>query len=189
MINRLNELSMAAFIELSCGNTSVLLDGDEDTDKAVLEHVRSELIAEYKTITNPSGMKSILIEKEDESKLKGRILMLRICSSLCSLGDYGLCKAVMAEYETGYARDGEQMAADVNKRLRDAEFMLKRITTSKEPYVPPTEKEIRDSFDREIATLMTYFKMPVDIHKTSAAVYANIVCQAMEDMKRKLKGH
>lgn len=188
MINRLNELSMAAFIELSCGNTSVLLDDGEESDKAVLEHIRSELISEYKEITNPAAMKSMLIEKEDESKLKAKILMFRICKSLCSFGDYDLARGVMLEYDSGYSKNGEDMAKDIDKRLHDAEFMLKRISSSKEPYVPPTEKEIRDSFDKEIASIMTYFKMPIDIHTTNAAVYANIVCHAMADMKRKMKG-
>lgn len=188
MRNRLNELSMAAFIELSCGDTSVLLDENEETDKAVLEHVRSELIAEYKSIVNPAGMKSLLIEKEDESKLKAKILMFRICVSLCSLGDYDLARGVMEEYDSGYRKSDKDMEKDIDKRLREAEFMQKRISSSKEPYTPPTDKEIRDSFDKEIASIMTYFKMPVDIHTTNAAVYANIVCQAMEDMKRKMKG-
>lgn len=188
MKTKLNELSMADFISLSCGDTSVLLDDNDTTDKAVLEHIRSELIADYKTITNPSGMKAVLLDKEDESKLKAKILMFRICSALCSFGDYNLAGSVMNEYESGYSKKGEQMEADINKRLREAEFMLKRISSSKDPYVPPTEKEIRDSFDKEIAGIMTYFKMPLDIHKTSASVYANIVHQAIEDMKRKTKG-
>lgn len=188
MKTRLNQLSMAAFIELSCGHTSVLLEDGEQTDKAVLEHVKSELIAEYMSITNPASMKSMLIDREDDSKLTAKILMLGICLNLCNLGDYDLARSAMKEYEPGYSKDDKSMYDDIKRRLRDAEFAKKRISSSKEPYVPPTEKETRDYFDKEIATLMTFVKMPIDIHVTSAAVYANIVNQVIESAKRRKRG-
>lgn len=188
MKSRLNELSIAAFIELSCGDTSVLLGEGEETDSAVLEHLRTEMIAEYRSIINPAAMKSFLIEKEDETKLRAKILMFQICERLCFLRDYELARSVMLEYEPGYSLEGESMKKDIEKRLRDSEFMLKRISSSKEPYVPPTEQEIRASFDKELACIMTYFKMPIDTNLTNAAVYANIVNRAMEEMKRKIRG-
>ena len=42
---------------------------------------------------------------------------------------------------------------------------------------------IRASFDSEIAFVMTYFKMQIDIHTINAAVYANIVQRANTEIR------
>lgn len=48
--------------------------------------------------------------------------------------------------------------------------------------------EIRAAFDEEIAFLMTYFKMPIDMNSVNAAIYANMVHQAdMEIKNRRLR--
>lgn len=54
MIERLNQLSLYDFIELSCGDCSVLLSPDEDINEMELKKRSSDLIIEYKKITNPS---------------------------------------------------------------------------------------------------------------------------------------
>ena len=48
MIERLNQLSLYDFIELSCGNCSVLLSPDEDINEMELKKRSSDLIIEYK---------------------------------------------------------------------------------------------------------------------------------------------
>lgn len=52
MIERLNQLSLYDFIELSCGDCSVLLSPDEDINEMELKKRSSDLIIEYKKITN-----------------------------------------------------------------------------------------------------------------------------------------
>ena len=49
-----------------------------------------------------------------------------------------------------------------------------------------TPDDVRASFDREIAFLMTYFKMNIDTRNITAGVYANMVHQADVEIKRKL---
>ena len=48
MIERLNQLSLYDFIELSCGDCSVLLSPDEDINEMELKKRSSDLIIEYK---------------------------------------------------------------------------------------------------------------------------------------------
>lgn len=187
MKTRLNQLSLSEFIELSCGDKSVLLDKNETMDDAILNAVTAELMYEYKTIVNPARMKSMLIEKEDISKLNARILMLKICMNLCMIGGIDDVRKVMEEYEPGYSKKEKEVEKDIAAKLREAEFLKKRISETREKHIAPSKEDIRKAFDKEIAVIMTYFKMPVDIHNTNAAVYANIVNQASEDMKRKLR--
>lgn len=187
MKERLNQLSIAEFIELSCGRMEVLLAPGEDVGERQLKERASSLVYEYREIVNPAGARSMLIEKEDEARLSAEILMLRTCESLCKLGGGDMAREVMALHIEGYTNSGEALLKDISGRIREKEFLRKRIEGTKEPVEPPTEKEIRDSFDSEIATVMAYFKMSIDLNVTNAAVYANIVRQAYEDMKRRIK--
>ena len=50
-----------------------------------------------------------------------------------------------------------------------------------------TPEQIRSSFDAEIAFLMTFFKMNIDVRNINAAVYANIVHQADVEISMKKK--
>lgn len=186
MKTRLNQLSLAAFIELSCGDMSVLIDKEEEVDDTILKAVKLQLMYEYKSIVNPAGMKSVLIDKEEESKLNARILMLRICLSLCMMGETEDVRKVMEEYEPGYSKSDRDVEKDITGKLREAEFLKKRISDTKVAVPTPDDDDIRRAFDKEIAIIMTYFKMSIDINATNASVYANIVNQASEDMKRKL---
>ena len=45
---------------------------------------------------------------------------------------------------------------------------------------------VRESYDTEIAFIMTYFKMNIDINIISAGIYANMVRQADNEIRRKL---
>lgn len=52
MIERLNQLSLAQFIELSCGDNSVLLEENENASEKEMKQLASRLILEYRTLMN-----------------------------------------------------------------------------------------------------------------------------------------
>ena len=189
MITKLNDLSVADFIELSCNNTDVLLGDGSSATKEELKEARHNLMYEYKQIVNPAAMASLLLDKNDDMKVNMSIFMLSLCNALLNMDGEKEVLEIMQIYKPGYDKKGEELKKDVNNLLREKQFLKKRMDNiTEKDAVVPTEKEIRDSFDREIAFVMTYFKMNLDIRITSASVYANIVHQAVEQAKRRAIG-
>ena len=151
MIENISEISLKNFIELLCGNYSVLLQGEE-LPSSDLKKKASDLIYDYRKIVNPSGVESYLMDREEEVKIKSRLLALRMCKALLSLGD-------------------------VDFVIHDDR--LKNNQNSK-------PQNMRESYDAEIAFIMTYYKMNIDVNVVSAGIYANMVRQAEREIKHRM---
>lgn len=189
MIERLNQLSLSQFIELSCGCNSVLLESGESIADALLKARASELMIEYKTIVNPSGIKALLVSKEEITKECVNILFLRICQALVALNAYDDVRDALAMLSVDLRTiPDEQVKLRVETMLHSALFLQKKNDEMRlsEKGENPTSDQIRSSFYAEIAFMMTYFKMNIDVHMINAAVYANIVHQADVDIRMKL---
>lgn len=189
---RLDELSLAQFISVACGEYDVLdaVAGVRLTDKERVKNARS-LVEEYSRVTDPSGYKSNVLEKEDESRLRATVFMfglLEVC--LLSEDSDADVRDVLVN-DLGRSRaaklKGDALRAYVTKEKRTAEFKLERMKAGKD-VVPSAEGEsvaddIRRGFDSEIAFVMAYFKMGIDVAVIRASVYANLVRQARAGAK------
>lgn len=184
MITTLSRLSMFDFIELLCGNREVLME--EGDNHSMLENVASELIYQYQSIVNPSGIESAILEKEEKIKIKYRITIAKILKALISINAVDDVVGLLSEMGiTGIER--EKIPSRIDRMIAEAEYMRKRIEdTFSADRKKNTPDDVRASFDREIAFLMTYFKMNIDTRIITAGVYANMVHQADVEIKRKL---
>lgn len=188
MIERLNQLSLAQFIELSCGNNSVLLQENEIVPDTVVKQTASRLILEYRMLINPTGVKAMISEKETILRVDARIFLLKLCISLCIIEGYEEVREVLKEIRSVMNVSDKQLKNTVEDMLREAEFYKKRtedMIISDNPVI--NENTIRASFDSEIAFIITYFKMQIDINSMNAAVYANIVHRADSEIKLKIR--
>ncbi len=88
---------MNDFIELSCGNYACLLSGRGSVSESMLKEMASKLIIEYRSIVNPSGMQAMIMDKEDMVKERAKLLSLRICQTLVSLGFYDDVRQVLGQ--------------------------------------------------------------------------------------------
>lgn len=190
MIERLNQLSLYDFIELSCGDCTVLLSPGEGISEVELKKRSSDLIIEYKRITNPSGLNSVLMDREDMVKERTRVLLFKLCVSLIAIGAYEDVRETLAmlSYDMKSMSD-EQVKSKVEELLRSALFEQKRSDEirSDNETEKATPEQIRSSFDAEIAFIMTFFKMNIDVRNINAAVYANIVHQAEIEVNMRKK--
>lgn len=189
MIERLNQISLNDFIELSCGNYDCLNSDGDLISQEVLKERASKLIVDYRSIVNPSGMQALLLDKEELMKMNAKVLSLRICQSLISINSIDDVREVLLLFEVDAQKmSDEEIISKVNYMLHSVIFELKR---NKERHQEEgeggkaTEEQIRSSFDTEIAFLMTYFKMNIDPRLINASVYANIVHQADVEIKMK----
>lgn len=152
MITTLSRLSMGDFIELLCGNNQVLLeDGDNDS---MLENVASELIYQYQCIVNPSGIESALLEKEEKIKIKYRITIAKILKALMSID--AIEDVIELLKEMGYyINERDRISSKIDRMIAEAEYMKKRIDDNSHTSGKKNTTDVRASFDREIAFLMT----------------------------------
>ena len=97
MIERLDQLTLQQLIELSCGDKSVLVVGDEKPDEKALSKRAAAIMAEYKATASPVQAKIDLNEKEKLSKLGIKSRCASICLYLCSQGRSDLAKEVLIE--------------------------------------------------------------------------------------------
>ena len=181
MIERLNQITLSDFIELSCGNYACLLSDREFVSESTLKEIASKLLIEYRSIVNPSNMKAMVMDKEDMLKERAKLLSLRICQTLVSLGFYDDVRQVLEQLNVDSRNmSDEQVTSKIDYLLHSAIFEQKRNEErrSEEHKGNKVTEQIRSSFDAEIAFLMTFFKMSIDSRVINAAVYANIVHQA-----------
>ena len=186
MIERLNQISLNDFIELSCGDYNCLLFDGETATKEELKERATKLIVDYRNIVNPSGMKALILDKEDLVKERARLLSLRICQTLISINCFDDVREVLKLFDVDTRNmSEEQLIFKIDNMLRSAIFEQKRNEERRKEEgeeKKATPEQIRSSFDSEIAFLMTYFKMNIDSRIINAAVYANIVHQADVDI-------
>lgn len=186
MIERLNQISLNDFIELSCGNYNCLLfDGEAATEEELKERA-TKLIVNYRNIVNPSGMKAMLLDKEDIVKERAKLLSLRICQTLVSINCYDDVREILLLFGVDARGMNDELVKNkLENLLHTAIFEQKRNKERRQEEIKgdkATSEQIRSSFDSEIAFLMTYFKMNIDSRIINAAVYANIVHQADVDI-------
>lgn len=186
MIERLNQISLNDFIELSCGSYNCLLfDGEAATEEELKERA-TKLIVNYRNIVNPSGMKAMLLDKEDIVKERAKLLSLRICQTLVSINCYDDVREILLLFGVDARGMNDELVKNkLENLLHTAIFEQKRNKERRQEDNKgdkATPEQIRSSFDSEIAFLMTYFKMNIDFRIINAAVYANIVHQADVDI-------
>lgn len=184
MIENISEISLKNFIELLCGNYSVLQQGEECLSLD-LKKKASDLIFEYRKIVNPSGVESYLMDREEDVKIKSRLLALRMCKALLSLGDVDF--VIHSMKDMGYGSiAAEKVGSKIDRHIAECLYMQKKHDDRLENNQNSRPNNVRESYDTEIAFIMTYFKMNIDINIISAGIYANMVRQADNEIRRKL---
>ena len=166
MIERLNQITLNDFIELSCGNYACLLSDREFVSESTLKEIASKLLIEYRSIVNPSNMKAMVMDKEDMLKERAKLLSLRICQTLVSLGFYDDVRQVLEQLNVDSRNmSDEQVTSKIDYLFHSAIFEQKRNEerrSEEHKGNKVTPEQIRSSFDAEIAFLMTFFKMSID---------------------------
>ena len=179
----LSSVLMSDFIEMSCGHYDVLREDGENVSKEDLVKKANELSYEYKNVINPSACKAAIMVSKKETERKGRIALFRLCVTLLAIGSEEDVRSVLANV-MNVSVPADVLKSKIEGELQRLLFEQKRYEEKKEkPEESKSEQDIRAMFDKEIASLMVFFKMGIDIHTISAGVYANLVNQAYMQMK------
>ena len=84
--------------------------------------------------------------------------------------------------------DRDALLSFVEKELRSVQFGIERRAAKKANDVRQNgDVDVRAGFSREIAWVMSHYKMSIDTRIVSASVYANLVRRASEEVKAMAK--
>ena len=192
MKTRLDQLTLHDLIELSCGDPSVLLDKGETVSESDKIACASQVMTEYKELATPTQAKMDMIEAEEEQKLRMKEKCLRICLALISQERSDMAKDVLLELDVNedFLKSEEAVKSRCKAMLDEVTFEIKRLAELAEERghkKQQTATGMRKAWYGEIAFVMSTLKMSIDPATTNAAVYANLVHQAVERNKQMAK--
>lgn len=186
MKTKLEELTAAQFIDLACGDTSVLLTKHEVASTAKVADAVKSIIFEYRTIADEAGAKSYLAFSSELLRAKLSMLLFKMCHNLVMLGEHDSAREVMNVYGIKASKMSDQrVAAEVTSRLKRAKSTVDKL--EKEIGTANAElSEVRSSFDAQTAALMAYFKFQIDVSTIKAPLYAHLVARHNREVKAQL---
>ncbi|MGX8696137.1 MAG: hypothetical protein ACSW8D_07130 [Prevotella sp.] len=186
MKTRLDQLTLKELIELSCGDYTVLCENDELlVDSDVLPKVKA-ILSEYKSIASPTQARVELMDSEKLSKFQMKEKCARICILLCAHGRHDLAREVLLQLgiEERHIASDEAVMERCQAIIGEVKYETERIAERKAKKVKSRSAEqTRREWYGEIASVMGVFHMNIDPSHTNAAIYANLVHQAVERSK------
>lgn len=191
MKTRLDQLTLHNLIELSCGDSSVLLDKDETPTETVKLACAQQMMSEYKELATPTQARMDMIEAEEIQKLRMKEACLHICLALISQGRSDMAKDVLLELDVNenLLKSEDAIKSRCKAMLDEVKYEIKRLAELAEErgQKKQTASDMRKAWFGEIAFVMSTLKMSIDPATTNAAVYANLVRQAVERNKQMAK--
>ncbi|MBO4551389.1 MAG: hypothetical protein J5733_11725 [Bacteroidaceae bacterium] len=184
MKKRLNQYTMAQFIDIACGDYSSI-----DAEPAEAKVIAESLIGQYNDTSDPTAARARLYEQKKTLRSKCKIALYSTLLNLVNI--YKAYAEVRDILKT--TDDADVAELDDEKIGERLELMIKQEVFQKERNEyerskvkqdsEPTEEEIRCSFDRQTARLMAHFKFSINHDKISASVYANLVNMAIQQQR------
>ena len=190
MKQRLDQLMLKELIELSCGDTSVLIDQGENPTMEESMKAASHILAEYKSIASPVQARMDLSDKEKSTKLTIKERCARIAMALCQSGKADDAREILVAMGIGeeHLKTEDAILARCQSVIGEVEYERQRMAeyNAKRAAKQNGVDDVRHSWYAEIASVMSSLKVPVEMH-INACVYANLVHQAVERNKAMAK--
>lgn len=186
MKERLEQLTIAKFIDLICGDMNVLLGLHEIGNPNKLIVATRNIVLEYRAIADPGGTNSYFKHVEDWIKAKMNIIIFTMCDNLTALKQFGRVREVLVAYGLSASdwSDG-RVNGTVQSRLAQAKREVEDMESENEKIVSERDK-IRSQFDAQTATLMAHFKFQIDPNTIKASLYAHLVARHNREVKAQM---
>lgn len=186
MKENLEQLTLSQFVDLVCGDTSVLLTNHEVGNPNKLAVATRNIVLEYRSIADPGGTSSYFKHVEDWIKAKMNVIIFTMCNNLASLKQYGRAREVLVEYgmpASGWT-DG-RVDGTIQAKLAQSQRELEEIEVENEKVIAEREK-IRAQFDAQTAAIMAHFRFQIDPATIKATLYANLVARHNREVKAQM---
>lgn len=186
MKENLEQLTLSQFVDLVCGDTSVLLAKHEIPNPNKVAVATRNIVLEYRSIADPGGTSSYFKHVEDWIKAKMNVIIFTMCNNLASLKQYSRAREVLVEYGLSASSwTDNRVEATIQARLAQAKRELEDLEAENEKVIAEREK-IRAQFDAQTASLMAHFKFQIDPATIKATLYANLVARHNREVKARM---
>ena len=184
MKRRLDQFTMAQFIDIACGDYSAI---DSDGEKA--RNIASNLMEQYNIAADPASAKARLLENERISKNDAKVKLYRILLNLINVFEaHDEVREILIVAGQGNIakRDNDSLKSKIEQSLRSEEALRERLEDERKgnPLQNASEEDVRASFDQQTARLMAHFKFAINHDSVSASVYANLVNMACKQQRQ-----
>lgn len=182
MKEHLDDLTIAEFVTLISGDTSVLVAKGEKVSFARIAKVTRDIVFEYREITDSKGLKTYISDLTDMTQARFEEIVFASCVMLIDVGLTDEAKTILADY--GIATSGmteSRLKAFVLSRLNKARNTGKKIIEEYGSSVK--EGNIKREFDEMTATLMAHFKFQIDMATMKATIYGHLICRFRAEIK------
>lgn len=188
MIESLSQLTMRQYIELACGDTSVLTRAHEVRTPAQLAKRRSRLMREFAALSDEGAHRATLNRHALMVKSVAELNMFQCLANTLALDGVDDVRGVLRKFGISREMDDAAVAAEVAQLLRRAKTNVKRYQSEAKTQggFEPTPDEVRAQFDRQAVSLMTYFKFQIDLATISASQFACMIDQANKQLKAQM---
>ena len=188
MIEKLEQLTVSQFVDLVCGDTSVLICKHEVVSPEKLAKATRSIVFEYKEIADSAGVRSFIRASGDYIKAKMALSLYAICKNILLLDEYDRVREILESTGLKSAKrfSNKRIAAEVASRYERAKADIAKIEESKKKDEEPDLSVVRSEFDAQTAALMAYFKFQIDPDTMKATVYAHLVARHIREIKAKL---
>lgn len=185
MKERLSELTVTEFVELICGDVSVLKSSPHEIlDPKKVKIAARDIALEFKDISDRASMRSYLSQMEESAKLRLQILAYGIAADLSAIGSYDKAREVLSEHGINAGRMSDsRIEAESRSQLERAKGKLRRLL---EESVDDKDIDVRREFSAQSASLMAYFKFQIDPDRMKADLYAHLISRHNAEIKAKL---
>ena len=186
MKQKLEELTIGQFVDLICGDASVLLGHHEIASPQKEAAAIRDIVFEYRELSDRAGAQSYLSNIEELIRNKVRMSIFSECLELVRVRKFETARGIMAQLGISVAKmSNERLTAEIKSQLaraRQAEARAKE--NSHDP--DSDAAEIRCSFDEQTAALIAFFKFQIDTDTMKATIYALLVARYNREIKAQL---
>ena len=183
MKTRLDEITVSELIQLLCGKFDCL--GVPAKNEKVNIIVR-KIVFEFREITDPSGMRSYIVDAEDYTRANNMVTFFTLCLLILEAGETDRVRELMDELNEPLGNAGEErIKAVLKSKLAKANKTLERLMAEKTE--EGKEPDVRRDFDELSASLMAHFKFQIDPDVMKASVYAHLVARMNRELKSRAK--
>ncbi|MCM1142001.1 MAG: hypothetical protein NC453_25815 [Muribaculum sp.] len=182
MITKLEGLTAAQFIDLVCGDTSVLLSKHEIVSPGKVAIVTRNIVCEYHCLTNEAAFKRHLSRIVDMITIKTEIVLYSICNALIAVKEYPSAREILKSAGINAERMSDQrLTAEVKSRYQRAKLKAEKLETDEVKTMEAAD--IRKSFDEQTAAMMAHYKFQINTSTMKATLYAHLVARFNREVK------
>lgn len=187
MKTRLDQLMMSEFIELMCGDLSVLIPPHHVGNKEKAKEAAANIVYEYQMIVNKGQVSAEIVKTSEFHKAKAELIILSICQVMLKSHRANEAREILCKRGISH-KDDKKLAMLVRSKI----VRLNRVVDdyNKEHDKGDKEKgDIRSHFERQTAAMMAHFKFQIDTDKMRASTYAYLLARMDKEVKAMLKAY